>query len=131
MKYLREKACVVCGANFMGGPNSMVCPECRPEYHRHYLHLLHHLDRTGEGSRETMRAAAIAHVRAMRKSGPATSPQPQPAPDPARTTCGYCGRELGPRDARRGYCQRCVARGYHWLHEVTGRTREGAGDELP
>lgn len=126
MKYLREKACVVCGEKYMGGPNSMVCPECRPEYHRHYLHLLHALG--GEGSRETMRAEAIAHVRALRNIAPAPSTSPAcaaPRPQPARATCGYCGRELGPREVRRGYCAACVAHGYHWIHEVTGRTARG------
>lgn len=120
-KYMSEKVCDVCGVKFLGGPRARLCPECSHLYRKRYIYLCGRKRATGEGSRETMRAAAIEYVRAMRKVEAAPAPTMR---------CGYCGRELGPRDARRGYCARCVARGYHWLHEVTGRTREGAGDEL-
>ena len=124
MKYMREKVCEICGAKFMGGPCARICPECRPLYMRRYNTLFRSRPLS---SRDELRAAATEYVLALRKIAPAPAP---PSP-PRHTNCGYCGRELGPRDARRGYCARCVARGYHWLHEVTGRTREGASDELP
>ena len=115
MKYMSEKVCEGCGAKFMGGPRAGLCPACSPLYRKRYIYLCGLKRATGEGTRETMRAAAIEYVRAMRKveSAPASAPSRR---------CGYCGRELGPRDARRGYCAACVAHGYHWLHEVTGRT---------
>jgi len=127
MKHMREKVCDVCGAKFMGGPCASICPDCRPLYTRRYLTLYKRRHMAGAVSDASIRAEAIAWVRAQGE----TKPAPAPPSPPRHTHCGYCGRELGPRDARRGYCQRCVARGYHWLHEVTGRTREGAGDELP
>ena len=118
MKYMREKVCDVCGAKFMGGPCAMICPECRPLYMRRYNTLFKSRPLS---SRDELRAAAIESVRAMRKIAAAPDCVQEAATAPSMR-CGYCGRELGPRDARRGYCAACVAHGYHWLHEVTGRT---------
>ena len=123
MKYMSEKTCAICGALFQGGPNARACPDCSPLYQRAYNSIIRHRAAIGDGSREVLRAAAIARVRDMREK-PAPAPEVAPAQRRARC-CGYCGRELGPRDARRGYCSACVAHGLHWLHQVTGRTAAG------
>ena len=126
MKYMSEKTCAICGALFQGGPNARACPDCSPLYQRAYNSIIRHRAAIGDGSRETLRVAAIARVREMRrKPAPTPEPAPEVAPAQRRARCGYCGRELGPRDARRGYCSHCVAHGLHWVHEVTGRTAEG------
>ena len=103
MKYMSEKTCAICGALFQGGPNARACPDCSPLYQRAYNSIIRHRAAIGDGSRETLRAAAIARVRDMRR---------KPAP------------EVAPAQ-RRGYCSHCVAHGLHWVHEVTGRTAEG------
>lgn len=41
------------------------------------------------------------------------------------TRCLYCGRTFEAKGDRR-YCHSCVNAGYHWLHQVTGRTKDGA-----
>ena len=122
MKYMKEVVCEICGVTFLGGSNASACPYCSPIYRRTYFALMRIRKLIGDGSRAALRAEAIKRVRTMRKK---SAPVSDLVPAQWRARCGYCGRELGPRDARRGYCTTCVAQGLHWLHEVTGRTAEG------
>lgn len=48
-------------------------------------------------------------------------------PEKTGFRCLYCGAEL--RTAGR-YCKWCVQHGFHWVHQVTGRTRSASGAPL-
>ena len=128
LKHMRTVVCAACGERFQGGPRAMLCPRCSAIYQRHYQRLFKSRKPKTIEERDKIRAEALALV----CSEPCDNPAPvvrEKAPaareNAPAARCGYCGRELGPQAGRRGYCWQCIAHGFHWLHEVTGRTARG------
>lgn len=135
LKHMRTLVCAVCGEHFQGGPRAMLCPRCSAIYQRHYQRLYKQRKPKTIEERDKIRAEALALVCSEPRENPAPAAREnaldvrESAPGvrekaPA-TRCGYCGRELGPKAGQRGYCWQCIAHGFHWLHEVTGRTAKG------
>ena len=36
--------------------------------------------------------------------------------------CPFCGKHFKTNEENRGFCERCITNGFHWVYEVTGRT---------
>lgn len=121
LKHMRTVVCAACGERFQGGPRAMICPRCSAICQRHYQRLYKSRKPQTIEERDKIRAEALALVRRE----PRDKPAPAAHENAPAARCGYCGRELGPQAGRRGYCWQCIAHGFHWLHEVTGRTARG------
>ena len=121
LKHTRTVVCAVCGERFQGGPRAMLCPRCSEICQRHYQWLYKQRKPKTIEERDQIRAEALALV----SSAPRDNPAPVVRENAPAERCGYCGRELGPKAGQRGYCWQCIAHGFHWLHEVTGRTAKG------
>jgi len=128
LRHMRTVVCAACGERFQGGPRANLCPRCSAICQRHYQRLYKSRKPQTIEERDKIRAEALALVRCELRDNPApvareNAPAAREKAPAAR--CGYCGRELGPQAGRRGYCWQCIAHGFHWLHEVTGRTARG------
>ena len=36
--------------------------------------------------------------------------------------CPYCGKEFKTKSPAKKYCDKCIEKGFHWLHETLGKT---------
>lgn len=36
--------------------------------------------------------------------------------------CPFCGKHFKTKEKNRGFCERCITNGFHWVYQVTGRT---------
>ena len=36
--------------------------------------------------------------------------------------CPYCGKEFKTIKPGKTYCDKCIEKGFHWLHETLGKT---------
>ena len=36
--------------------------------------------------------------------------------------CPYCGKKFKTKSPAKKYCDKCIEKGFHWLHETIGKT---------
>lgn len=36
--------------------------------------------------------------------------------------CPYCGKKFTTKSPAKTYCDKCIGKGFHWLHKTLGKT---------